>query len=86
VSAIYTGRRIYSVSGWYGLEYWQRGYTVLDASVEKSIGRRVKVFAKASNLFSVNTTVDLLRGDRIMVMKQVDRAVYYVGGQWDLGK
>jgi len=101
VSAIYTGRRIYSVSGWYGLAYWQRGYTTLDASVEKSLGRRVKVFAKASNLFNVTTTVDLMRpnpdfasglipgqqrGDRITVMRQVDRAVYFVGGQWSLGK
>jgi len=99
VSAIYTGRRIYSVSGWYGLAYWQRGYTTLDASVEKGLGRRVKVFAKASNLFSVATTVDLMRsnpdlasglipgqqrGDRITVMRQVDRAAYYVGVQWSL--
>jgi hypothetical protein len=99
VSAIYTGRRIYSVSGWYGLAYWQRGYTTLDASVEKGLGRRVKVFAKASNLFSVTTTVDMMRPnpdlasglipgqgreDRITVMRQVDRAAYYVGVQWEV--
>jgi len=101
ISAIYTGRRIYSVSGWYGLAYWQRGYTTLDVSLEKALGRRVKVFAKASNLFNTTTTVDLLRanpdfvsrlipgqerGDRITVMKQVDRAVYYVGVQWGVNK
>jgi TonB-dependent receptor len=99
ISAIYTGRRIYSVSGWYGLAYWQRAYTTLDASVEKSLGRRVKVFAKASNLFNTTTTVDLMRpnpdfatglipgqqrGDRITVMRQVDRAAYYVGVQWGM--
>ena len=99
VSAIYTGRRIYSVSGWYDLDYWQRGYTVLDASVEKRLGRRVRVFAKINNLFNTTTTVDLMkanpdfaskllpgqqRADRITVMRQVDRAVYYAGVQWSL--
>ena len=99
VSAIYTGRRIYAVSGWYGLDYWQRGYTVLDASVEKRLGRRLRVFAKINNLFNTTTTVDLMkrnpdfatkllpgqqRADRITVMRQVDRAVYYAGVQWSL--
>ncbi|HTI94109.1 MAG TPA: TonB-dependent receptor [Puia sp.] len=99
VSAIYTGRRIYSVSGWYDLDYWQRGYTVLDASVEKRLGQRVRVFAKVNNLFNMTTTVDLMKGnpdfaskllpgqqraDRITVMRQVDRAVYYGGVQWSL--
>ena len=99
VSAIYTGRRIYSVSGWYGLDYWQRAYTVLDAGVEKKIGRRIRVFAKADNMFNTVTTVDLLHANpsfaarlipdqqsasRITVMRQTDRAVYYLGGQWSL--
>jgi outer membrane receptor protein involved in Fe transport len=99
VSAIYTGRRIYSVSGWYDLDYWQRGYTVMDVSVEKRLGRRVRVFAKINNLFNTTTTVDLMkanpdfatrllpgqqRADRITVMRQVDRAVYYAGVQWSL--
>ncbi|HEY4111580.1 TonB-dependent receptor domain-containing protein [Puia sp.] len=99
VSAIYTGRRIYSVSGWYGLDYWQRGYTVLDAAVEKKIGSRLRLFAKIDNLFNTVTTVDLLtpnpdfargllpgqqRADRITVMRQVVRASYYAGAQWSL--
>jgi outer membrane receptor protein involved in Fe transport len=99
VSGIYTGRRIYSVSGWYGLDYWQRGYTVLDASVEKKLSRHTKVFAKVNNLFNTTTTVDLLksnpdfhsgllpgqqRSDRITVMRQTDQPVYYLGFQWSL--
>ncbi len=99
VSGIYTGRRIYSVSGWYGLDYWQRGYTVLDLNVEKSVGHDIKVFAKASNLFNTITTVDLLkanpsystalipgqqRSDRITVMRQTDHPAYYLGFQWNL--
>ena len=99
VSGIYTGRRIYSVSGWYGMNYWQRGYMVLDASLEKRLGRSVRVFGKVNNLFNTTTTVDLMeanpdfvthqlpsqqRADRITVMRQIDRPVYYAGVQWSL--
>ena len=67
--------------------------------MEKKIGKRVHVFAKANNLFNTVTTVDLLKAnldfatkllpgqqsaDKITVMRQVDRAVYYVGVQWAL--
>jgi outer membrane receptor protein involved in Fe transport len=99
LAAIYTGRRIYSASGWYGLDYWERGYTVIDASVEKKLGRHIRVFAKVNNLFNTVTTVDLLqpnpgyasgivpgqqRGDRITVMRQTARSLYYLGCQWSL--
>jgi outer membrane receptor protein involved in Fe transport len=99
ISGIYTGRRIYSASGWYGLDYWERGYTVIDASVEKKLGRHIRVFAKVNNLFNTVTTVDLMqpnpgfasgslpgqqRADRITVMRQVDRPLYYLGCQWSL--
>jgi hypothetical protein len=99
VTGIYTGRRIYSVSGWYGLDYWQRASTVMDAAIEKKIGYGWKVFAKANNLFGTSTAVDLLRAnpdfatklipgqerpDRITVMRQTLRASYYVGVQWSL--
>jgi outer membrane receptor protein involved in Fe transport len=99
VGGIYTGRRIYSVSGWWGLDYWERGYTVLDFNVEKTIGRRIRIFVKGANLFNTVTTVDLLqpnptyasgfvpgqtRGDRITVMSQTDRPAYYLGFLWAL--
>lgn len=99
LTAIYTGRRIYSASSWYGLDYWQRGYTVLDASIEKQLGKQIKVFLKASNLFNTVTTVDLLTPNpefastflpgqqssgRITVMRQVDKAAFYAGLQWAL--
>jgi outer membrane receptor protein involved in Fe transport len=83
VTAIYTGRRIYSVSGWYGLDYWQRGYTVLDAAVEKSIGKRIRLFAKVNNLLNTITTVDLPTA-HIKVMRQTDQASYYAGIQWSM--
>jgi outer membrane receptor protein involved in Fe transport len=97
VGGVYTGRRIYSVSGWYGLDYWQRGYTIFDASVDKSLGRGFRVFVKADNLLNTRMTVDLLkpnadfasglvpgqeRADRFTVMRQTDRESYFIGVQW----
>lgn len=99
LSCIYTGRRIYSVSGWYGLDYWQRGYALVDAFIEKKIKRRTRIFLKAANLFNVVTKVDLLqanpefvsrlipeqeKAERINVMRQTDQAVYYLGFQWNM--
>lgn len=99
LTTVYTGRRIYSASGWYGLNYWQKGYAMLDAAVEKKLGRHIKVFAKANNLFNTITTVDLLTPNpeyssgfipgqqsagRITVMRQVDKAAYYAGLEWGL--
>ena len=99
ISGIYTGRRIYSVSGWYGLDYWQRGYTMLDASIEKTLGHGWRVFVKADNLLDTRMTVDLMkpnpdlssglvpgqqRADRFTVLQQTDRASYFAGIQWSM--
>jgi hypothetical protein len=98
-TAIYTGRRIYSVSGWYGLDYWERGYMLMDASLEKKFGSHFKAFIKTANLFNTTTTVDLLTpnpefashfipgqqsANRITVSKQITRASYYAGLEWGL--
>lgn len=61
LSAVYTGKRIYAASGWYGLEYWQRAQTWLDASLEKRIGHRYSVFVKAANLLHTGTVIDILQ-------------------------
>jgi len=82
VSAMYTGRRIYSASGWYGLDYWQRAYTVVDVSVGRELGHGWRVFVKADNLFNTSTTVDLLPAEKITVMRQEVRASYFAGVQW----
>jgi hypothetical protein len=99
LTGIYTGRRIYSVSGWYGLDYWQRGYGFVDASLERRLRSRWRVFVKAANLFNTVTTVDLLtpnpefasgfipgqeRSDRITVMRQVVKTEWYGGLEWGL--
>ena len=99
LTGIYTGQRISSVSGWYGLDYWQRGYTVIDASLEKRFGSHFKAFLKASNLFNTNTTVDLLTpnpefaskfipgqqsANRITVSRQVTQGSYFTVLEWGL--
>lgn len=99
LTGIYTGRRIYSVSGWYGLDYWQRGYGFIDASIEKIWWKRLKVFVKTANLFNTVTTVDLMtpnpefssgwipgqgRANRITVMRQVEKSSWYAGAAWEL--
>jgi len=99
LSCTYTGKRIYSASGWYGLDYWQRGYTIMDASVEKKLNKKMKVFLKVTN--PLNTTIDVdlhksnpsygqglipgqRRSDLITVLRQTELPVYYVGLHWNL--
>lgn len=99
LTGIYTGRRIYSASGWYGLDYWERGYMVVDASLEKKFGSHLKAFVKAANLFNATTTVDLRTPNpefasgfvpgqqsaaRITVMHEVERAAYFAGLDWSI--
>jgi outer membrane receptor for ferrienterochelin and colicin len=95
-SAIYTGRRIFSSSGWYGLDYWQRGYWLLDAYIEKKIAKSCKIYIKANNIFNTSLIVDLLKTNpsfmsgnipaqensgRITVMKQIECTNYFLGIQ-----
>ncbi len=48
---VYIGKRIYSVSGWYGLDYWQMGMLNSDFSFQKKIGRHWQVFGSIRNFF-----------------------------------
>jgi hypothetical protein len=59
MAMIYTGRRIYSVSNWYGLDYWQQAYCELDFSMEKKIGKQWRLFFKIDNLLGAGTHVYL---------------------------
>lgn len=96
ISAVYTGQRIYAVSGWYGLDYWQRGYTQLDLSAEKKLGNHCLLFIKVNNLLNATTSVDLRQANTgfgkkllpgqesaqfITVLKQYDKTMYYAGIQ-----
>jgi outer membrane cobalamin receptor len=53
----YTGKRIDEVSGWYDLDNWQRAYTALDFTIEKTVGTHWRFFAKATNLLNAGTEI-----------------------------
>ncbi len=99
VAAVYTGKRIYAVSGWYNLDYWQRSQTWLDASAEKKLGRHFSLFAKAANLLQTATVVDILQpnpeaatkwlpgkqqNNRITTSRMGNPAVYRIGARFAL--
>jgi outer membrane receptor protein involved in Fe transport len=57
VTGVYTGRRIDDLSGWYNLDNWQKGYAILDLSLEKTIKTHWRLFAKATNLLNAGTRI-----------------------------
>lgn len=59
VSSVYTGARIDDVSGWYGLDQWQRGYALLDVAAERHFGSHWSIFVKGSNVLNSATVVEV---------------------------
>ncbi|MDH7460014.1 TonB-dependent receptor [Chitinophagaceae bacterium 26-R-25] len=57
VTAVYTGKRIEDVSGWYELDDWQKGYTMLNLSAEKTFHTHWRAFARAGNVLNAGRTV-----------------------------
>lgn len=53
----YTGPRISTVSQFLDNDIWQKGFVLMDASIEKKINANVTVFVKANNL--LNTPAEL---------------------------
>ena len=79
ISLVYTGARISDVSGWYGLDQWQRGYALLDAAVERRFGAHWSVFLKGSNLLNAATVLDIRQPDP-------DTGSSYLPGQSSAGR
>lgn len=57
LTGIYTGKRIEDISGWYNLDDWQKGYAILNLSIERKLHQHWRLFARASNLFNAGTSV-----------------------------
>lgn len=53
----YTGERINTVSQFLDNDLWQKGFLQMDASLEKAIGSKLVLFAKANNL--LNTPLEV---------------------------
>ncbi|MEI6019629.1 MAG: TonB-dependent receptor [Bacteroidota bacterium] len=59
ISYVYTGERISIVSAFYGLDYWQRPTSQLDFSAEKTIGKKLVIYTKITNLLNNKTIVEI---------------------------
>ena len=61
LSAVYTGRRIISVSPYLDNDIWQRSFWQLDLSVEQTVMPGTRVYAKLNNLLNTPMRADVLR-------------------------
>jgi hypothetical protein len=57
VTGVYTGKRIENVSGWYNMDNWQKAYTTLNLSIEKTVAHHFRFFARAGNLLNAQPVV-----------------------------
>lgn len=61
LACVYTGRKITYVSPYKDLDYWQRGTTQLDFSLEKRAFRHFTFFCKIKNLLNTPVIVEILQ-------------------------
>jgi hypothetical protein len=82
VSFTYTGARISDVSGWYGLDVWQKGYALLDLAAERRLGA-FSLFARVSNVLNA-ATVNEIRGADLTVQRMRNGQRYMLGMRWNV--
>ncbi len=61
LSAVYTGRRIISVSPYFDNDIWQRSFWQLDFSIEQQILPGIRAYAKVNNILNTPMRADVLR-------------------------
>jgi outer membrane receptor protein involved in Fe transport len=59
LATIYTGRHITYLSGYDGMDYWQRGSVIMDFSAEKKLGKHFAVYAKLGNLLNTADIIEM---------------------------
>ena len=92
LSWVYTGRRINLVGFYKDLDYWQRGFSQVDFSAEKSISKSLKIFSKITNILNASLITEVLnnnfldagspgqdKSDRIVVQKDVFNQTFLAG-------
>lgn len=72
LNSAYNSRRIADVSGWYGLDSWEKGYMALNLSAEKSIHSRWHLLFKVSNLLNSRNRV-YVKGSSSGLPEQTER-------------
>ncbi len=73
LTGIYTGKRIEDISGWYNLDDWQKGYTLLNFSMEKTFHHHWRAFARISNLLNAGTTVYINEASVAGISEQTEK-------------
>ena len=61
IALVYTGKKITFVSPYKDLDYWQRGITLLDFSLEKRAFKRFTFYCKINNLLNTPVIVEILQ-------------------------
>ena len=61
LSAVYTGRRIISVSPYFENDIWQRSFWQMDVSFEQNLTYGIRFYAKINNLLNTPLRADILR-------------------------
>lgn len=56
---VYTGRHIAFISNYIDLDYWQKGTSFFDLSLEKRVAKHFSVYAKVNNLFNTSVVIEL---------------------------
>lgn len=95
VTGAYTGRRISEVSGWYNLDNWQKGYAMLDLSLEKTIKTHWRLFTKATNLLNAGTRIyvagnisgipEQTENGKVLIESSNYKSSYLIGVQYRMG-
>ena len=97
-AAVYTGRRINTVSPYKDLDQWQRATTQLDFSAEQKLPQHLTVFLKVTNLLNTPAIVEVMqaptgdlltapeqtRPDRILVQRDTYSRTYLLGLRYRL--
>ena len=98
LAAVYTGRRINTVSPYRDLDQWQRATTQLDFSTEQKLPHHLTAFLKITNLLNTPTVVEVMqyptaslltapeqtRSDRILVQRDTYNRTYLLGLRYRL--
>ncbi len=61
LSAVYTGRRIISVSPYYDNDLWQRSFWQLDFAAEQQLLTGIRAYVKINNILNTPMRADVLR-------------------------
>jgi hypothetical protein len=78
----FTGKRIVQVSSYYGLDYYQQNFSMLDFSGEKGIGKHFVIFCKLNNLLNAPYKVSL--GNGLPVQKDYYSRNFQLGLRYSL--